>query len=469
MEIILRILEIFVYRHILTNLQDKNSFSRILIYLFSNSIINYAILFLISILIFRNVDKSDYGLYIVLMSIFAMLELFMGGYNQSIARYLKEKISQEDKQQIILYAFYYKYLLLIIFLLILFILNYSGFSPYIINNYTSIQDSIHNYIVIAALNTIVSIMLGISTVVLTSLYHYRFVTFLSILKNLIYLLCVVGLIFFTNEYLIYLYVNLLVTIVLLVILSLKIIKEHKEYSFLCLIQIRFKLSIYKKYLHSYATPLTMTSLLTYVKNHLPIIILGKEFELETVAVFSILKNFFKALHTLAGSFIGSLTSKFVEMKNDQNKFKKVLNSIYYGTLIVRIFIYIIMIVFIEYLFIIYNLENSYINKLLVFILGIEFIVAGMMTVYGTLLSLKTDTKKLFYTSLGRFFLECILIYFFLFEYGILGAALILLLSRYFETILAYLFIRKEKVLKFTFISLLVLLLFIYYFLVIVFI
>ncbi len=93
----------------------------------------------------------------------------------------------------------------------------------------------------------------------------------------------------------------------------------------------------------------------------------------------------------------------------------------------------------------------------------------MMTVYGTLLSLKTDTKKLFYTSLGRFFLECILIYFFLFEYGILGAALILLLSRYFETILAYLFIRKEKVLKFTFISLLVLLLFIYYFLVIVFI
>lgn len=452
-----------MYRSILINLRDKNSFSRILIYLFSSSIINYAILFLISILIFKNVDKSDYGLYVVLMSIFAILELFMGGYNQSIARYLKEKIPQEDKQQIILYIFYYKYLLLIIFLLILFILNYFGFFPYIINNYSSIEDNIHNYIVIAILNSIVSIMLGLSTVILTSLYYYRFVNFFNILKNLTYLICVLCLIFITNEYLIFLYTNFFISLILLTILSLKIIKEHKEYSFLGLIKIKFEISVYKKYLHSYATPLTMTSLLTYVKNHLPIIILGKDFELEDVAVFSILKNFFKALHTLTGSFIGALNSRFVEMRNNKKKFQIVINAIYYGTLIMRIFIYGMVILFIKYLFMIYNLDDNYINKLLVSILGIEFIIAGMMSIYGTLISLKTNTKQLVYISVGRFFLECILIYLILFEYGILGAALILLLSRYFETFLAYLFIRKENVLKFTFISIFFIILPIFYY------
>lgn len=169
---------------------------------------------------------------------------------------------------------------------------------YLINDYNLVKDIIESFLIIAILNS------NDWNTTLSSLYEYRFVTTIGI--------SVMGLIFVTNKYL---YISLFLNI----ILSVKI---NKNLHFLLSLKLNL---IYKKYLFSYASPLTAVSLLTYIKNHLPIIILGKEFELEGVAIFSIVKNFFKAMHTL----VGSLTSKFVAMKNDKVKFKKAMNIIYY--------------------------------------------------------------------------------------------------------------------------------------------
>ncbi|MDC1536799.1 hypothetical protein N8516_06510, partial [Candidatus Thioglobus sp.] len=95
------------------------------------------------------------------------------------------------------------------------------------------------------------------------------------------------------------------------------------------------MEVAKKYILPYSAPLTGSSILTYVKNNLPILILGKEFSLEGVAVFSILKTFFKALHSVSGSFVNPMMSKFLELKNHGDEFFKNLNTIYFGILFLR--------------------------------------------------------------------------------------------------------------------------------------
>ena len=129
-----------------------------------------------------------------------------------------------------------------------------------------------------------------------------------------------------------------------------------------------------------------------------------------------------------------------------------MNGIYYGFFTIRLFIYITLIFLIEYFFILYKLNDTDVNRLIFYILGFEFIIAGMMVSYSVLLNLRKTTVHTLYISLGRFTVEIILIYFLLFEYGVLAAALILLLSRYFETFVAYFFINNEKVFKFTFLT-----------------
>ena len=50
--------------------------------------LGYLILLLISVIIFRTVDKSFYGLYVIMLSLFAVVELLMAGFNDSILRFL---------------------------------------------------------------------------------------------------------------------------------------------------------------------------------------------------------------------------------------------------------------------------------------------------------------------------------------------------------------------------------------------
>jgi len=184
-----------------------------------------------------------------------------------------------------------------------------------------------------------------------------------------------------------------------------------------------------------------------VKNYLPTIILGKEFSLENVAVFSILKTFFKALHSVSGSFIDPMMSKFLELKNNATDFALKMTSIFWGTFILRLSLFAILALLVQYIFLVYNIENSEVHQLIFYVLGIEFIIAGMILIYGIILRLDKTTSKVFSASLVRFGVELILIYLILLDYGIFAAALILLIARYIETVITYLYVIKEGVFR----------------------
>jgi len=100
---------------------------------------------------------------------------------------------------------------------------------------------------------------------------------------------------------------------------------------------------------------------------------------------------------------------------------------------------------VRYIFLIYKIENSEVNQFIFYVLGIEFIISGMILIYGIILRLDKTTNKVFQASLVRFGVELSLIYLILLDYGIIAAALILLIARYIETVVTYLFIRNQRI------------------------
>jgi peptidoglycan biosynthesis protein MviN/MurJ (putative lipid II flippase) len=69
----------------------------------------------------------------------------------------------------------------------------------------------------------------------------------------------------------------------------------------------------------------------------------------------------------------------------------------------------------------------------------------MILSYGIVLRLDKTTKKVLIASIVRFIVELALIYLILLEYGIMAAALILLIARYVETVLTYLLISRQRI------------------------
>jgi len=250
---------------------------------------------------------------------------------------------------------------------------------------------------------------------------------------------------------------------MLLFIALRITSDFNSFSFIEVLKAKTNLEIAKKYIFTYSAPLTGSSILTYVKNNLPTIILGKEFSLEGVAVFSILKTFFKALHSVSGSFINPMMSQFLDLNKYSDQFSKSLNTIFIGVLFIRTSLYFLLLFLVEHLFLLYNLSNSEINKFIFFVLGLEYIAAGMLTIYGIILKLESNTRKVLNASLIRFASEILLIYLILLEYGVMGAAIILLIARYVETLVTYLYVRNRKLFPYSWLLLVLLLVIIIYY------
>ena len=442
----------------------QNSIFKVISYLLGMNGLSYFVLLLISIIIFRTVDKSYYGLYVVMLSLFAIVELLMAGLNDSIVRFLKDKIPLVDKQNIVLFVLCYKYFLIFSFIAIVYVAKQYGFFEFLIGNYSEVVNVVDSFLLVAILNGIFSAFIGVNNCILNAQHQYKWTANLGLFRNLTYLLLVVVLSFYTQDYLDYLYSAIVVNIVVLMFLSIKINKDFSEFSIPSLIKLKFSTGIGKKYIFPYTVPLTGSSLLTYVKNHLPTLILGKEFSLEDVAVFSILKTFFKALHSVSGSFIDPMMSKFLELKSNVKDFSTKMNAIFYGAFFLRLSLFVALSLLVQYFFLIYKIESNAINQFIFYVLGLEYVIAGMILCYGIILRLDKTTNKVLIASIVRFVVEITLIYLILMDYGIVAASLILLIARYVETVTTYLYIRRQRIFNKTGLILFVFIIPVFYFL-----
>lgn len=426
--------------------------------------LGYFILLIISVIIFRTVDKSYYGLYVIMISLFAIIELLMAGFNDAIMRFLKDEIPLEHKQSIVLFVVCYKYLLILLFILSALIARKNGVFEFLIGNYHEVSEVVDSFLLVVILNGIISTLISINNCILNSQQEFKLTANIGLARNIIYLIVVLVLSFNTSNYLHYLYSSIILSGFVLILLATKIFQNFNVFFIMNIFKSKLSLSIGKKYIFSYVTPLTASSLLTYVKNHLPTLILGKEFSLENVAVFSILKTFFKALHSVSSSFVDPMMSKFLELKEKTTDFSKKINAIFLYSFLLRLTLFAMLALLMQYVFFAYNIDKSVVNKFIFYVLGIEFIIAGMILIYGIILRLEKNTKKVFKASLTRFIIELILIYLILFDYGIMAAAMILLVARYVETVVTYSFVRKQGFFHLSGVLLLILLSIIFYFL-----
>ena len=155
-------------------------------YLLGINGISYLILLLISIVIFRTVDKSYYGLYVIMLSLFAFFELLMAGFNDVIVRFLKDKIPLTDKQNIVLFVLCYKYLLIFLFILCIYIARKYGFFKFLIGNYNEVKDD--SFLIVVILNGIFSTFIGVTSSILNSQQKYKLTANIQLVRNLIYLI-----------------------------------------------------------------------------------------------------------------------------------------------------------------------------------------------------------------------------------------------------------------------------------------
>ena len=441
----------------------KDSLYKSILHLLTINGGSYLIMFLNSVIIFRTVDKSYYGLYVIMISLFAITELLMAGLNDSIVRFLKDKVPLKDKQGIVLFVLVYKYLLITIFIICAYLARKYGLFEFLIGNYEEVSSVINSFLMLVILNGILSNFISVNNSILNSQLEYKFTARIDLGRNIIFLLVVLILSFNTTNYLYYLYSSSFISIFALLILSRKIRNDHISFSLLKVIKAKTTIGIGKQYIIPYSLPLTGSSLLTFAKNNLPIIILGKEFSLEGVAIFSILKTFFKALHSVSGSFVNPMMSQFLDLKNTTQDFSSKLSVIFYGMLFLRLGIFIFMLLVIDYFFLIYKLDNNSVNQFIFYVLGLEYVVAGMIMIYGINLRLEDNTKKVLIASLTRFSVEVTLIYFILIDYGIMAAALILLIARFVETSVTYIYCFRSGLFRYHAFLIIILISIIYYF------
>jgi len=234
----------------------QNSIFKVISYLLGMNGLSYFVLLLISIIIFRTVDKSYYGLYVIMLSLFAIVELLMAGFNDSIVRFLKDKIPLVDKQSIVLFVLYYKYFLIFSFIAIVYIAKQYGFFEFLIGNYDEVSDVVDGFLLVAILNSILSAFIGVNNCILNAQHQYKLTANLGLVRNTIYLLIVVILSFYTQNYLDYLHSSIAVSVAMLLFLSFKINKDFSEFSIPGLLQSKFNVRIGKKYIFPYAAPLT---------------------------------------------------------------------------------------------------------------------------------------------------------------------------------------------------------------------
>jgi O-antigen/teichoic acid export membrane protein len=441
----------------------KDSLYKSILHLLTINGGSYLIMFLNSVIIFRTVDKSYYGLYVVMISLFAITELLMAGLNDSIVRFLKDKVPLKDKQSIVLFVLIYKYLLITIFIICAYLASKYGLFEYLIGNYEEVSSVINSFLILVVLNGVLSNFISVNNSILNSQLEYKFTAKIDFGRNIIFLLIVLILSLKTTNYLYYLYSSSIISVFALLILSHKIRNNHISFSLLNVIKAKTSITIGKKYIIPYSAPLTGSSLLTFVKNNLPTIILGKEFSLEGVAIFSILKTFFKALHSVSGSFVNPMMSQFLDLKNTVLDFSSKLSIIFFGMLFLRLGIFILMLLVIDYFFLIYKLENNSVNQFIFYVLGLEYVIAGMIMIYGINLRLENNTKKVLMASLARFIVELTLIYYILIDYGIMAAALILLIARFVETSITYIYCLRGGLFHYHVFFIIILIPIIYYF------
>lgn len=396
--------------------KKTQSLSESLQYLLKTSLFA-GLLNIFSLLYFiKSSNNEDYGLYILLLSIYALPQVIISGLDESILRFLDEK-NTINKRHLIMCTLGFKYLITLPILLII-ILNYE-FIKYFFNIANSSYTIL--IIILCIRFTMIPLQNTIDTAILaTRRYQFLYIkNILGAVANTIGTILIVEIL--NSEIIMYATLNTLLIIVSILFILYNI---NKQSSVLKKINLsNFNLSIirqeYNNTFKSYSIPLNAVSMLSYIKNHAPNFFLAKYGTLEMITFFNIIKLPFDFIH----NYIGNILKKMIPILLRKLNYHTIDGENYARYLLIygfftRIILSLILTTFKDHYLMIMNVEESNLVNFIFIILLIDFILQFFMTYLILDISLGKSTQPILIGSIFRFLSLIFLMFVLNYLYGL---------------------------------------------------
>jgi O-antigen/teichoic acid export membrane protein len=384
-------------QNIAIKLSNKNSFTYMAYKVIKSKALSSVLLFMSSIILIRHLPKEDFGLYVLMISFFALFELFMGGFDASLVRFIPT--AGKTKQHSLITA---------VFIIKTIITLLSLFTLILLFDYSIVLlniplDKIELYKSMYLLMTIIFIFKYIGTInlnILISYMRYDELFKISLLNSIATL--------FATIYVSYMSLDLEKYIFLLIFININkvsiglvYIYRSKILSFKMLIKqiniIKLK-QTFKDFILSYSTPLLGVSILSYIKNYLPTYIFGTMVSLETLAVYSIFKKITDFLHKGYAGIIQGLYPKLFKMIHSKSK---AIDIIFWIGLGLRVMVFTGLYFGYDLILSIYDIKESPLDYLIFTVLVSVFLIMYFATFSNLIIMSTSNTNIIFTTAIIR--------------------------------------------------------------------
>ena len=393
----------------------------------STSLVAGSLNFLSNILFLRHVDKYEYGLYIILIGVFALSNRLTLSVDNSVLRFQRNKWPEES------------YFLITSFLIKLFIYILVSLISYsTINTFPELLNLDKNDLFkkIIFFTIIFSCLDGVNSFLLNSArakLKYSLIFKTNTITSFLFMVMILIITYIFNaDIIFYIWATCIVALIQILSYGSTIsLAKTKKIKKLLYLQYYFK-----NYFKKYTLPLTGNHFFAYLsKDHGPNIILGSFFGPEKIAALSIVRYIFDFFHNNVGNFMQKLIPVYHNFKNTLDT--SILKKIFFLGNFFYLIIGFTVIFFKDFYLPFFKLEVNLFYSLILTILTLEFIFkfSNLYLTYSILLS--KDTFALLIASIIR---TIVTILFFLiginlndffisiigFGFGILSSAPILL-------------------------------------------
>lgn len=401
---------------ILGKLQNKKSFTYMAYVVLKSKLFSAFVLFLSSIIVIRALPKEEYGLYVLTLGFFAFFELLIGGTDASLTRFIPTS-GKRVQHHLVATVLSIKTLITLA-ILTLFVLLYD-FSINMLNISSNNLFAYEKLYLIVSLGFISKYVLTSTLTLLNAYMLYDELFKLTVINSLAALIIALFVSFFSLNVWQYVLLTTFFSFIYTII-SMVTIYRQKKLSFRMIIRstnMKIIKCIFNEKILLYSLPLFGVGLMAYIKNYLPIFILGVAVSLESLAVFSIFKKLTDFLHKGQASFIQGLYPRLIKMVSEKNK---TVIKLYYLGLGLRSIVFLILYFSYEIILRIYDIQPAKYNYLIFLVFISIFLTMYLATIFNLIIQSQKSTIAIFKTSIFRSSLFVGVVPLGYFYYGLFG-------------------------------------------------
>lgn len=379
------------------NFQNKKSLIFILYKVVKSNVFVSIISFASSVIIFRHLENSEYGIYILALVFFSFFDIIVNSFDSILIKniYACGTIKRYRLLSIILSI---KIILIMLsFLLFHFLYKFSIFA---LNITSSVEQIYSNIYVILALIFIFKHILNTLQTLFTSYMRYDYLFNSQIATALLGLIASIAISALDLDVVNYVFL-LLVVFIINTIYSFILLKNMKKVFIRFLIGNKSLYDLkdtYKNIIVPYYMPLLGVGVLSFFKNNLPTYFIGTMISLELLAIYSVLAKQVDFLHKVYANVIISIYPKIFKMIDNNYK---VLDKIFYIGLIIRIVLFIVLIYTYNIVIQLYGLKDTNINYFIYILLITIFLVTYFVTFFNLVIMYQNRTLSILKASIFR--------------------------------------------------------------------